>query len=240
MRKIAVLAIMLLAAISLKAQMVPNDAEIELLVKDPSSQYYYTALMDRYEEGDTTLTVEDYHYLYYGYVYQDRYDPWATIAAEVEMARLLTANRDDLAKVAGDIVAKGREVMEADPFSMSNINLMAYASNLAGDVLGETVNGDRLFKLAAVIGMSGDGRKENTPWHVTRFSHVNDFLALRGLEASKRTVVTRDVEYVDLKENSGRIKGYYFDSGRVYLKPREVQTEQNRGIGVNQSMPYSY
>ena len=42
---------------------------------DAESPFYYPSLMMRYNAGDETLTDEDYHYLYYGYAYQESYKP---------------------------------------------------------------------------------------------------------------------------------------------------------------------
>ena len=42
---------------------------------NPTSPYYYPTLMSRYERGDTTLTLEDFRHLYYGYPEQPGYKP---------------------------------------------------------------------------------------------------------------------------------------------------------------------
>ncbi|MBO5686220.1 MAG: DUF4919 domain-containing protein, partial [Alistipes sp.] len=56
----------------------PVEEDILERITDQNSPYYYTGLMMRYENGDSTLTDEDYHYLYYGYAYQAEYKPTAS------------------------------------------------------------------------------------------------------------------------------------------------------------------
>ena len=49
----------------------PDFVKIEAEIKNENSNFYYPKLFERYLKGDTTLTVEDYHYLYFGYSFQD-------------------------------------------------------------------------------------------------------------------------------------------------------------------------
>ena len=60
---------------ALAAAKVPVEEDIVAKTSDPDSPFYYTSLMMRYNAGDETLTDEDYHYLYYGYAYQESYKP---------------------------------------------------------------------------------------------------------------------------------------------------------------------
>ena len=60
------------------AAAAPDEDDIIDRTMDASSPYYYTSLMMRYNAGDETLTDEDYHYLYYGYAYQEEYKPLQT------------------------------------------------------------------------------------------------------------------------------------------------------------------
>ena len=62
---------------SLSWSKIPDEDDILDRTLDSSSPYYYPSLMMRYNNLDT-LTEEDYHYLYYGYTYQDSYKPLAT------------------------------------------------------------------------------------------------------------------------------------------------------------------
>ena len=54
---------------------VPDEEDILGRTMNTGSPYYYTSLRLRYDMGDSTLTDEDYHYLYYGYAYQEAYKP---------------------------------------------------------------------------------------------------------------------------------------------------------------------
>src|ERR1700754_3390543 len=60
---------------SLYAQdFTPVDrTQVEKVVTDPNSENYYPKLLKRYQEFDSTLTLEHYRLLYYGFVFQEKY-----------------------------------------------------------------------------------------------------------------------------------------------------------------------
>ena len=62
----------------LSAAKVPVESDIKARIEDPASEQYYPNLRLRYEQADSTLTADDYHYLYYGYAYQPQYRPLET------------------------------------------------------------------------------------------------------------------------------------------------------------------
>ena len=49
----------------------PDYASIEKAISDSNSHYYYPRLFDRYVSGDTTIGLNEYKYLYYGYFFYE-------------------------------------------------------------------------------------------------------------------------------------------------------------------------
>lgn len=204
-----------------EAQMVPDNENVLRRTIDAASPFNYTTLMMRYNAGDATLTVEDYHYLYYGYAYREEYNPLMTIPAEDKLLTVF-ARGDELGeRDLREIIDYGLEVMGADPFSPRNLNYLTYAYGMLGDTINERINADRFEKVLEVIEASGNGLKEETPKHVLRFAHAADVINSRGLEVKKRMIISRTVEYIDLEKKDGKVKGYYFDYSRVYWKKPE-------------------
>src|SRR5262245_43327225 len=54
-----------------------NRDSVKLAVTDSTKDTYYPKLMERYNRFDTTLTVDDYRLIYYGFVFQDKYNGYA-------------------------------------------------------------------------------------------------------------------------------------------------------------------
>lgn len=184
----------------------------------------------RYDAGDTTLTAEDYYYLYYGYAFRDEYSPLRVIPAEEKLLAVFGGGDEPDYEGMLRIIEYGTEIMKADPFSPRNLNYLTYAYGAIGDTLNERIYNDRFEKVLGVIESSGNGLKEETPKHVLRFEHAADVINSRGLTMRKRMIVFRTVEYIDLQEKDGRTKGYYFDFGRVYWNKPEQTPEKQRGF----------
>ena len=45
--------------------------------QDPKSRYYYPRLMKSFQSNDTVMSIDAYRDLYYGYVFQEDYNPFS-------------------------------------------------------------------------------------------------------------------------------------------------------------------
>ena len=215
----------------LSTPMPPDDEHILAMTLNPDSPYYYPQLMMRYRDGDTTLTETDYYYLYYGYALTDDYQPLLPIPEEQQVLEAFQhAYADPSAENTSELMRHAENVMQKDPFSLSNINFMIFASGISGDTINERINYDRLTKLAAAISRSGTGTTESSPIYILRFSHANDLLGTMGLDIVKRLVVSRTTEYVSVADPDGHRsnKGYYFDYSRIYSGHDDVPADAAR------------
>lgn len=50
-----------------------NRDSVKLAVTDTTKETYYPKLLQRFNQLDTTLTLDDYRLIYYGFVFQDNY-----------------------------------------------------------------------------------------------------------------------------------------------------------------------
>ena len=113
----------------LSAAKVPVESDIKARIEDPASEQYYPNLRLRYEQADSTLTAEDYHYLYYGYAYQDAYKP---LNANSDMDKaILIAQTVDFENPTHEslekLIAAVNDALVQDPFSPKLLNLLAFA-----------------------------------------------------------------------------------------------------------------
>ena len=78
MKKLLVLFIWLFAISFAWGQSISNVDfdEIKVEIKDSTSKYYYPKLKKKICNQDSSLTVEEYHHLYYGNVFQKYYQPY--------------------------------------------------------------------------------------------------------------------------------------------------------------------
>lgn len=228
MRKILLL--LICTPIIAFAQRTVDNEEILAQITNGDSQYYYPRLMGRYMVGDRTLTEDDYYYLYYGYAFQDSYNPLNP--APIESSKILAIferNPEPGFSDALEIIALAKEVMKSTPFSPTNINFLTYAYGIVGDTINERTSSEQFKKIISTIKSTGTGVKENSPWVVLSFADAGDVIASMGLQVGRRIIVSRSVEFISLTIPEGKIKGYYFDYSRVYWRKPDAIPEKSSG-----------
>ncbi len=235
---VAIVALLALCGFPAQAQelRVPDNDDILLRTIDIESPYFLDRLMAKYLAGEQTLTDEEMHYLYYGYANSEVYKPLEPIVAE---DRVLAVVEEIMTEPTEErmrrLVDSAMEVMESDPFSPKNLNLLAFAYGSLGDTINERKCFERMEGVLRTIEHSGTGERESSPMHVLRFEHAADVIYARGLDIKNREVVSRTCEYVFLtmKDQRGNL-GYYFDFSRVYLvKSESPAKSEKRGWSIN-------
>lgn len=218
--------ILLLALMPLfaMAQRVPDNEAILARTIDNSSPYYYPRLMERYIHGDTTLTADEYHHLYYGFAFADNYRPLENDPARIDVLEVFVATETPDSTQLLRVIEAAERLMHSDPFSPQNLNILTFAYGKLGDERMERICYDRFTKVMQTIESSGAGRREDSPWHVLTFQHAADFTAWRGGEINNRQVRSRSVEYIQLRvKDADGNRGYFFDFSRVYMKRPEYE-----------------
>lgn len=215
---------------------VPEEEDIIARTIDASSPYFLPNLMGKYFSEPETLTDEEMFYLYYGYAYSDMYRPLEPIEAETKvlaaMEQVMVEPTEEGFKT---LVEAAMEVMERDPFSPNNLNILVYAYGMLGEEEEERRNFVRFEKVLHAIEHSGTGKKESSPWHVLMFSHAADVVVARGESIKRREVVSRTTEFIFLTmKNAEGLNGYYFDFSRIYMVKPDVEPKpEKRGWTLN-------
>lgn len=244
MRKIFILLLFLLPTLAWAK--VPDEDDILRKTMDNESPYYHSSLMMRYKNLER-LSEEEYHYLYYGYAYQDRYAPMATNPALENLYATMSNLDVDKAtkKDAEYIISLCTEALDKDPFSPTILNMMVFAYGTMADKEKEQAYFYHLQGILETIKSSGDGRSEKYPMHILMFSHAVDVVSSMGVASKRAEIVSRNVEYIPLVEPrkvpDGKIKGFYFDYSRIYRnKPDEVTFKKKRTWQFNNLKPREY
>ena len=222
---------------------VPDEEDILRQTLSTSSPYYYTNLLLKYRNGIETLTDDEYFYLYYGFLYQEDYRPFADNKALDNMLNVMTGI-NPMQPTVGQLEAlieNGVEALQLDPFNPRVLNLMAYAYGALGDKHREQLYFNHLNGILRTIESTGTGLKEESPWHILMFSHAYDLLASKGYAYNESRIISRTVEFVPLVKKQNKIKGFYFDYSRVYRnKPDDVEFKRERTWQFNNLKPRTY
>ena len=208
------------------AQRVPDYAKIEEEVINPSSQYYYPLLMQRYVANDTTLTVNDFYHLYYGYTFQESYKPLIEPLQKDSLASLFATRTTFPPDVFDKIERYSKVILSVEPFNLRDINVLAFAYQNAG--LNEKAEQMmfKLEKIVEVIKSTGDGLSEKSPWWVIYRHHSNDLLSVLDIETVKNITISKNIEYLQIRNRAdSRIKGYFFNISGIYNRSDDYINE---------------
>lgn len=75
----------------------PDFKKMEQVIADQQSPYYYPVLLKRYKDNDTSLTDNEYYYLYYGFSFQNSYSPYGRSPLEEDIKK--ASEKDDTDKM---------------------------------------------------------------------------------------------------------------------------------------------
>ncbi|MFI3288062.1 MAG: DUF4919 domain-containing protein [Rikenellaceae bacterium] len=198
----------------------PPDMEaLRDSISDASSRYYYPILMDRYVMNDSTLTLEDYHYLYYGYTEQINYMPLLDNSARSELESIMSGQSNPTVADYERAVALVRAILEIEPFNPRDINALAYLYAMTGYEDEAAILAHRLRMIVTTIKETGTGLSKDSPWWITYFSHAEDLVALEGLEQGQPIILSSSIEFVPVSKMPNRKdKGLYFNYSLIYEK----------------------
>lgn len=225
----------------------PVEQDIIDRITDPRSPYYYMKLMMRYTNGALDLTDDDYHYLYYGFAYQDAYKPLDTNVDKEEMLSLMKGmDPDNVERERLDqLLIRANAARMRDPFSPQILNVLTFVHQTLGND-GEAQRwATHLNGVIRTILSSGDGLTIKSPRHILMFDHALDAMAAEGLAAGDARVVSRTVEFVPLLSaqviEGKKRKGLYFNFERIYRnKPEGYTYKRERTWQFNNLKPREY
>ncbi len=197
----------------------PDMDAIRDSVSNPSSQYYYQPLMERYSVNDSTLTFDDYHYLYYGFVEQLDYMPLLENSARLELESIMsgqiTPTEDDYRRA----ISLATALLKIEPFNPRDLNALAYLYAMVGQEEYAAQLMHKLDMVVSVIKATGDGLSDESPWWVTYFAHAEDIVALAGLDQGKPIILSTSIEFIPIAKMADRKKkGYYFNYSLIYTR----------------------
>lgn len=211
----------------------PDLKSIEAATKDPKSKYYYPRLMKSYRANDTIMTDEDFRYLYYGYLFQDDYEPYRhsyNVARLKELEPLYSKARHSRPECQA-ILEFATETLEDNPFDLRQLNFLVYAYTQLGKVNLAKIWQNKLNHLLMAIASSGTGLDEENAWIVVLASNEYDFLNLSGMTARGQKFVPPYYDFISVTpKKEGDPQGYYFDIQAMleeYYKkhPEELESE---------------
>lgn len=140
----------------------PDFKAIKAETLNPESRYYYPRLLSSFlNPADTTLTDDEYHYLYYGTMFQDDYNPYrpnpysselsSTEPLYVKASETLTRSEKEQIRKTADLI------LSDNPFNLRQLSYKVYALDKLQKNNLAKIWRHKLTRLISVILNSGTG-----------------------------------------------------------------------------------
>jgi hypothetical protein len=154
-----------------QSDFMPVDRKaVEKLVSDPSLPTHYPNLLARLKSYDSTLTLEDYRLLYYGFVFQDDYSPYGDDGSKAIKAAFEKKAFTEAIKICD-------RTLEKNPVSLRayNYKLIALSKLANEEALFQQTRGIYSRLLNAIVS-SGDGLACPSAFRVISVSDEYDLM----------------------------------------------------------------
>lgn len=188
---------------------MPDYSQIEKNINDSKSEFYYPALLEKLEKHDTLITADQYHHLYYGYVFNKNYSPYGSFSKRKELNELLgkqELSKEDYAKV----ISMSEEALVQNPFDLEMMNLLAIFKDYNGQPDEAQKIGANMFGLLHAIIESGDGKTCPTAYHVISPHDEYAIMGAAGIRSLGQALMgSCDLQRID--EDEFGISKLFFD-----------------------------
>jgi hypothetical protein len=193
-----------------------NYESFESEISNKNSKFYYPDLMKRLKNYDTTLTKDDYFYLYYGYSCQPEYHPYGIPKYIDEYMKFAKAK--DEPGVNDSIIKYSQLVLDEYPFLLKYYSMIAYMNHLKG-------NDNTTHKVAAIqdglinaMMSTGDGLTEETAIHVLYTTNEYELIKVFGFDFKSQALLPKMIDVMTLEKNEAKVDVLYFDVSRLFEK----------------------
>lgn len=189
----------------------PDMDKICLEVNNPASKYYYPKLMAEYERNDTAMQLEDYRHLYYGYVFQEDYDPYRKSEFSKVVEDLYYIDKHTRAEC--DTIIKYAELsLKDNPFDLQQINFLIYALREKKKINLANIWQYKLNHLLEAIVSTGTGLDQDNAWYVIIPKNEYNIINFKGYIALSQEFVAPFYDHIFIEKKTDKDPdGFYFN-----------------------------
>lgn len=205
MKKLTLLAGLLICSVILYAQKVSNVDFTAIKKSLDAAPQLYQQLLDRFVKSDTTLTKDDYNTLYYGQCYQKDYSPYGSDADNLEKFRK-HYDAEEYAKA----LPYAMKIIEKKPLDMQMTFKALVCNHYLKDEENKSKMGNRYNNIMLSIFESGDGKTAATAFVVMCISDEYELMANLQVTNTSQSLVG-DCDLMKLKENDLGLDKLYFN-----------------------------
>jgi hypothetical protein len=188
----------------------PDYKKIKKEISKEISDLFYAKLLKRFMGSDTTMSLKEKRYLYYGYSFQKSYSPYGHSDFTDSLGILLQKEQHNDTEL-NKIILFSDSVLADNPFDLRSINYQLYAYEKLENSFDFVKKINQMRIIIDALLSSGDGLKKKTAFYVIYISHEYDLLNILGFEFGGEQSLIEHYDYLKVAKNPQKIKGFYFD-----------------------------
>lgn len=193
----------------------PDFKDIQERTLDPESQYYYPKLLKSFLSNDTTMTEDDYHYFYYGTMFQEDYNPYRPnpYASEVSKTEPLYYKHGTLSRSEKTQIQNVAEKsLASNPINLKQLSYLVYAYEQLGKHNLAKIWKHKLNNIILVISHSGTGADKEHAWVIVDPQNEFDYFNLSGANVESQDYEPPYYERVTVRPPGATdTRQYWFD-----------------------------
>jgi hypothetical protein len=163
MKKIFLNLLLIAFSFGVYSQSYPSYKEIEIMVTDSLSVYYYPELIKRFNSFDRDLTFEDYVLIYYGFGFQDNYNGYRTDPSSIYYSLYQNGEYEEIIEICDSIL------QEVPVCISSNFYKSIAEKKLNPNCIECSEYQTRAVILESLLANSGDGKSIETAYKILFF-----------------------------------------------------------------------
>lgn len=213
MKKIILLTIVLISHLTFSQDWTfekPDYNRIEKNIKMEKSNLFYKTLMNRFQEADSTMTLEEKRHLYYGYIFDENYSPYSRSSYRDSLRIVIQKEELDSLDL-NKIIDYTNEMLLKNPFDLNAINYQLYSFEQLGDYASFVKKMTQLRIIVEALMSSGNGKSKKEAFYVINTSHEYDLLNILGYQFGGSQSLIEHYDYLTISENKDKLAGLYFD-----------------------------
>ncbi len=217
----------------------PDFEKIKKESTDENSKYFYNKLLEKFMRNDTTMTADEYHYFYYGTMFQEDYNPYRENPYANEVKQLSPLyyktehlNRSELEQIEN----LSRKVLQNNPLDLTQLKNFVYIYEKKNKLNLAKIWKTKLDNILLTIATSGTGADPEHAFVIVYPSHEFEYFNISGLSVEGTQFQEPYYEKVTVRASKKAVKegetvktaDYFFDLHHLleqyYLKhPDELK-----------------
>lgn len=187
---------------------------VKQVIENPKSIYYFPKLIKSYQSNDTSMSIEAYRNLYYGYTFQEDYNPFR-MSVYSNVVEQLYYKQPHSREECDSIMKYAGLSLDDNIFDLDQMQYFIFALKEKKRHARAAVRQFRHDRIVAAIMSSGKGTKEE-PWVVIMPSHEYNIVNMLGYVATEHRDEGNGLEYIAVQPKEGKTtQGFYFDVKRM-------------------------